>query len=80
MCSRNVDGGELIEPFPCVVGQDLKPAIVRRLHEGERSVQSLITESDVRVVPAPASWPARVWTNLNHPEELQAFEAETRED
>jgi hypothetical protein len=39
-------------------------------------VQSLVEEPEVRVVPAPADWPARVWTNLNHPEDLQAFERE----
>jgi molybdopterin-guanine dinucleotide biosynthesis protein A len=76
MCSRRVDGQDVIEPFPCVIGQELKTAILRRLHEGRRSVQSLVEEPEVRVVPAPAASPARVWTNQNHPEDMQAFERE----
>jgi molybdopterin-guanine dinucleotide biosynthesis protein A len=79
MCSRRVADRDLIEPFPCVIDQDLKPAILQRLHAGERAVLSLVCEPQVRIIPAPAEWSSRVWTNLNHPEELQAFEAETRQ-
>ena len=73
MYSRRADGREVIEPFPCVIRQEMRTAIALRLSEGRRSVNALVEEPGVILVPAPAEWPARVWTNLNYPEDLRAF-------
>jgi molybdopterin-guanine dinucleotide biosynthesis protein A len=47
--------------------------IARRLGAGLRSVFALREEAGVQVVTTPAEWPARVWANLNRPEDLEAF-------
>jgi molybdenum cofactor guanylyltransferase len=73
MCSRDVGGAASVEPFPLVIRTAARDAVSRRLGAGNRSVYSLREEVGVRVVPAPAGWPARVWTNLNRPEDLEAF-------
>jgi molybdopterin-guanine dinucleotide biosynthesis protein A len=74
MCSRSVEGVERVEPFPCVMRASGKQMITRRLGAGLRSVHGLCEETGVKVFPAPADWPARVWANLNYPDDLAAFE------
>lgn len=73
MCSRSRDGAERVEPFPLAIRASARAVVERRLESGNRSVYSLGDEAGVNVVPAPAGWPARVWTNLNRPEDLEAF-------
>jgi molybdopterin-guanine dinucleotide biosynthesis protein A len=73
MCSRTEDGVERVEPFPLVIRAAAREVVAGRLAAGNRSVYSLREEAGVSVVPAPAEWPARVWTNLNRPEDLEAF-------
>jgi molybdopterin-guanine dinucleotide biosynthesis protein A len=73
MGSREVGGAVRVEPFPLVIRCAAREAIGRRLAAGNRSVYSLREEAGVRVVPAPADWPARVWANLNRPRDVDAF-------
>jgi molybdopterin-guanine dinucleotide biosynthesis protein A len=73
MGAREVDGVERVEPFPLVVRTSAREMIARRLGAGLRSVYALREEAGVRVVTTPAEWPARVWANLNRPEDLEAF-------
>jgi molybdopterin-guanine dinucleotide biosynthesis protein A len=75
MCSRAKGGVDRIESFPLVLRRALAPAIAASIAAGKRSVHGLAEEeAGVRIVRAPASWNPKVWTNLNHPEDLKAFE------
>jgi molybdopterin-guanine dinucleotide biosynthesis protein A len=62
-----------IEPFPCVVRLQARDMIARRLAAGQRTLHELIDEGLIPIAP-PADWPETIWTNLNRPEELEAFE------
>src|SRR5947207_356051 len=73
MCSRDDRGEARVEPFPLVIRRAAREEVERRLAAGNRSVYSLREAAGVSVVPAPAEWPARVWTNLNRPEDVEAF-------
>ena len=69
MLSRFIDGKTQIEPFPLLCRIEAAEIISRRLAEGRRSVHSLAEMSGFVVEPAPAEWPAEIWTNLNTPED-----------
>jgi len=58
-----------IESFPLIFRK--KPA---QLYEDARSMRSLAKTHGFAVVAAPGTWPADVWTNLNEPGDLEAFE------
>jgi len=75
MC-RNADG---TEPFPLAIKPAALPAIEKRLTDGLRSLQSLATLSQFRVIDAPAHWPPAVWTNLNSPDDYRQFLAGQRD-
>ena len=75
MISRIIDGVQRVEPFPCVLRSSARGMIAQRIEAGRRSVHSLAEEPGVSVFAAPQIWPQRVWTNLNHPEDLRSFEA-----
>ena len=63
------------ESFPLALRTTIGDRIVARLNGGRRSVHALTDKSNVRVVPAPADWPAETWANLNTPAEWAAFSA-----
>ena len=65
--------GSQIEPFPCALTAGAREAVAAHLAEGRRSVHSLFARGGFATVPAPESWPPAVWTNLNHPSDLQAY-------
>jgi molybdopterin-guanine dinucleotide biosynthesis protein A len=73
MFVRNIEGLSRIEPFPCAVRLKASDAIARRLAAGHRAVHELINERLITIAP-PADWPETIWTNLNRPEDLEAFE------
>jgi molybdopterin-guanine dinucleotide biosynthesis protein A len=67
-------GGEgEIEPFPCAIQRAARKAIDAHLAGGARSLHSLATLAGVEVLAAPRDWPADAYTNLNHPDEYDAF-------
>jgi len=74
MASRRADDCDFIEPFPIALRSAAEGVIRRRLERGRGSVHDLLEERQMKAVPAPASWPPPVWTNLNRPEDVQAFE------
>jgi molybdopterin-guanine dinucleotide biosynthesis protein A len=43
------------------------------LDRGERSLRALAMQEWVRLIDAPAEWPAETWTNLNKPEDLEQW-------
>jgi molybdopterin-guanine dinucleotide biosynthesis protein A len=62
---------DAIEPFP---------SIFRKTRAGcpwyeSRSMRSLTKLQGFSVVPAPKTWPAQVWTNLNEPGDLTALDS-----
>jgi molybdopterin-guanine dinucleotide biosynthesis protein A len=73
MMSRIVDGKIRIEPFPLVVHREAEGAIAAHLGAGNRAVHSLSDLAGFAVYAAPEDWPARVWTNLNTPQDYESF-------
>jgi molybdopterin-guanine dinucleotide biosynthesis protein A len=73
LCSRRTAQGGRVEPFPLVIRAGARHQIAARLASGRRAVYAITEEAGVRVVLAPPEWPDSVWTNLNRPEELEAF-------
>jgi molybdenum cofactor guanylyltransferase len=61
------------QPFPSIFRPELAEPIRRRLESGARSVRALADEDGVIVLPAPASWPPSVWTNVNSPADFDRF-------
>ena len=62
-----------IEPFPSIFHRDAAGLIRSRLQAGLGSVQSLPNTEEVFLLQPPIGWPERIWTNLNRPEDLQAW-------
>ncbi len=64
-----------IEPFPSAFRRDAANLVTQQMELGRRSVQDLCNGPSIDAIPPPADWSADVWTNLNHPAELAAFQA-----
>jgi len=60
-------------PFPSIFSIGAKEAIAAHFQRGERSLSSLL-RLGVTPVEAPPHWPDEIWTNLNDPTDLVAFE------
>jgi molybdopterin-guanine dinucleotide biosynthesis protein A len=73
MCERTTGDGPQIEPFPSAFRRAAAEVVRGQLGRRRRSVWSLSSDARFAVVPAPPSWPAAVWTNLNRPEDVAAF-------
>jgi molybdopterin-guanine dinucleotide biosynthesis protein A len=74
--------GEL-EPLPCVFrsARARRPCyevVAEHLQEGKRSLHSLAAREGFEIVPSPKAWGDEVWTNLNEPGDLAAFERRMR--
>jgi molybdopterin-guanine dinucleotide biosynthesis protein A len=65
--------GGRIEPFPCAFRAGAAEVVARELLEGRRAVHSLCRHDGFVAIYAPLEWDARVWTNLNRPEDVEAF-------
>ena len=66
--------GDQVEPFPAVYSTAAAGPIGARLSAGDLSVQALAQHPDFATVPAPGTWDeTELWTNLNRPEDLDAF-------
>jgi len=74
MCSVDVAGERRIEPFPSIFRVSAADSIRAQLSGGRRSVRGLRCLPAFKIVPTPPDWPATLWTNLNDPAELAAFE------
>ena len=65
-------GEEEIEPFPCAIQRAARKAVEGHLAGGARSLHSLASLAGVDVVIRP-DWAPDTYTNLNRPEEFEAF-------
>src|SRR2546421_4822578 len=59
---------EAIEPFPSIFRK------TESSWKDKHSMRSLANIEGFAVIPAPRDWPDEVWTNLNDPADLAAFE------
>jgi molybdopterin-guanine dinucleotide biosynthesis protein A len=66
------DGGR-IEPFPSIFRIAAISMVQGYLASGRLSVQTLADRPRVVTAPVPADWDEIVWTNLNHPPDVEAF-------
>ena len=64
---------DAIEPFPMALRAGALNVLKDRLARGERSLQSLASQSGFTCIDAPAD--PSVWTNLNNPDDYQRFTA-----
>ena len=65
--------GEQTEPFPSVFRIGAKEVIARELRDDRRAVHALCRYAEFVAIDAPREWDERVWTNLNRPEDVDAF-------
>jgi molybdopterin-guanine dinucleotide biosynthesis protein A len=73
MSRRTRNGEDQIEPFPFTCRREAADAISAHLASGQRSVHHLLGEEGFVAEAAPIDWPISTWTNLNQPEDFQAF-------
>lgn len=65
-----------VEPFPSIFRPDAAPILRARLAADHRSVHGLLHCPGFLSLPAPTNWSQRIWTNLNHPADLEMFLAQ----
>jgi molybdopterin-guanine dinucleotide biosynthesis protein A len=63
-----------VEPLPCILRRSCAAIVREHLDGGNRSMNSLTAIEGFSVLRAPGSWNDDVWTNLNEPADLAAFE------
>jgi molybdopterin-guanine dinucleotide biosynthesis protein A len=74
MPNRLASGKVQAEPFPSAYRAGARSLVEAQLkRDASAAVQSLAKLPRAALVLAPREWPERVWTNLNRPEDLQAF-------
>jgi molybdopterin-guanine dinucleotide biosynthesis protein A len=74
MFEATLDGENRVEPFPSIFRQSARDSIARALADNRRSIRDLLHDPKFAAVAASNEWPASVWTNLNTPEDVAAFE------
>jgi molybdopterin-guanine dinucleotide biosynthesis protein A len=62
-----------IEPFPSIFRRSATMDVAAQLDAGRMSVQKLTDQPAIVALDAPEGWDQSVWTNLNRPEDLEAF-------
>ena len=70
MYRHEVDGRQMIEPFPLACRTEARAAISEHMAEGRRAVHSLVDLDGFLAAPAPSDWPQSIWLNLNTPEDM----------
>lgn len=73
MLERTIDTTKTLEPLPAAFHRSVLNEIAERFAQGQTSLRNLAEHPRMRIIPAPP-WPAEVWINLNHPEDLARFE------
>ena len=74
LLGRTSTRGVEIEPFPCALRRSAVELIQQRLATDDRSVYRLAELPQFLVHAAPRDWPAKTWTNLNRPEDLESLD------
>jgi molybdopterin-guanine dinucleotide biosynthesis protein A len=75
MCRVSSEGQEMSEPFPSALRTTASKLLDQRLQLGYRSMRSLCYGTSFASLVPPSDWPEETWLNLNHTEELAAFNA-----
>ena len=70
--------GETIEPMPGVFRCSRARRPCYEELQGRRSLRALADREEFVVLPSPAEWGEQVWTNLNEPGDLVAFDKSIR--
>jgi molybdenum cofactor guanylyltransferase len=70
--------GTELQPLPAVFRTAAADLIRNQLEERLASVRGLAATGRVVVLPAPSSWPKRIWTNLNFPRDVERFIVESQ--
>jgi len=65
--------GQQVEPFPSIYRKEAAEIVRAQFESGQLSVHKLAAHPNFLVLSAPAEWDALVWTNLNRPEDLAAY-------
>ena len=65
--------GEQIEPFPAAFRIEAADVVRAELQAGRGSVRQLCERAGFVTFESPPGWDERTWTNLNRPQDLQAF-------
>lgn len=73
MYSRGIDGTDQPEPFPLALRASAAEPVRGRLQSRQRSVHGLLACPAFITIPAPLNWDARMWTNLNEPDDWRRF-------
>jgi molybdopterin-guanine dinucleotide biosynthesis protein A len=73
MLRRSDAPADSLEPFPSIYRTSATPIVRAQLQSGHPSMHALARHPRIKVLPAPADWPPLVWTNLNHPSELEDY-------
>jgi molybdopterin-guanine dinucleotide biosynthesis protein A len=68
--SRSSAGAARIESFPSAFRATAAPLIRSQIDRGDLAIRSLPACHGISIVPAPPTWPADVWRNLNAPGDL----------
>jgi molybdopterin-guanine dinucleotide biosynthesis protein A len=63
-----------IEPFPLAIRRATLPLLREHFDRGGRSMHSIVDIPGAVTVRAPAEWSDDVWTNVNTPDDLAAFD------
>jgi len=64
---------QIIEPFPLALRKQAIDPIRAQFHAGQRSVHKLLTNPHFSTIPAPPD--DSIWINLNHPDDLNRWNA-----
>jgi molybdopterin-guanine dinucleotide biosynthesis protein A len=73
LCTVQRGSHQTIEPFPSAFRTSAAPHLRQYLDDGQRSIKGLLAMDIFRQIAVPSDWAENTWTNLNHPEELEAF-------
>ncbi len=73
MMERMRDHNLATEPFPFACRATAVGVIEQRLRNGMGAMHALTRVPGFAAMPAPIDWAELVWTNLNRPEEFDAF-------
>src|ERR1044071_8805428 len=71
--SRIAEGTRQIEPFPSVYRTNAANVVAEHFESGNRSIYSLTHLPTFVVAETPSEWGTSVWTNVNTPQEFDAW-------
>lgn len=70
--------GGRVEPFPLALRGETLHSLTSHFASGQRAMHSLMNVEGAVQVSAPLEWSPDLWTNLNAPDDLAAFDKSER--